>query len=559
MDTSAAGRSNRRSLLRRTWPFRRHQDPAPEYAERQEGNQGVNQHHEAPQHQEGNQGGHQNGNQGGNQEGLQHQGEPQRHEGTQPDTTGQNTMQPVEESSTPSDTAAYFPSFDMSPAGPSYESIKEPEPHVYDPTSQTNTLEPLLLPNTPAHTAHPLTQINEEQSTQRFAVAQALAALEGNQPGLSAHTTSVGSANELPSLRTAVNDIPDLLAQADATVSTTPNPQVLTQQQSSQRSSGVLHIEKPKTPSPERKTSVPISPKTKAPPVTFPTSNETPEGRKDSGPESDDARRDSRFSAAKRRLSATFGLKAARPSSKAKGKIKSVDLAPGSWKPAPAPAGLPGTPPPKPHSPTPAKRDPAKPGSPSPAKKDPARSTEGRVRPTSLSFKEPARPDRSTEEHQLVVESVARTLQRQNFDITNCSAEAQAAVDAGDTELAHEIESVMRDAKTLEKDRRDKHRRVPSSLSVDDIVLTEHQRRTVDRVARFQLHQLRSPDVVVNRVRAGIKSTHSVLDGTGSLHRQLNKMSARRLREVYTVEENQPFHTRALVTVKNVSIRAKDG
>ncbi|PNS18230.1 hypothetical protein CAC42_7599 [Sphaceloma murrayae] len=112
---------------------------------------------------------------------------------------------------------------------------------------------------------------------------------------------------------------------------------------------------------------------------------------------------------------------------------------------------------------------------------------------------EPTKPNRTTEEHQRVIESIAQQVRAEKIRLSKHgrrrSLEAvKAADEEKDLELADEIDRRMYLAKKEKWDANQAHRRHPSTTRIDDVVLSEADRKRVDRVARKTIERKRTVD-----------------------------------------------------------------
>ncbi|TKX19352.1 hypothetical protein C1H76_8538 [Elsinoe australis] len=137
------------------------------------------------------------------------------------------------------------------------------------------------------------------------------------------------------------------------------------------------------------------------------------------------------------------------------------------------------------------------PASPATAKTEMSASSTAGPSTRHIKIAEPERPDRDTEEHAKVKEAVNREIEaekhRQQRGKRRMSLEATKAIDEDhDPELAEEIEKSMYATKKAKRDAMNLHRRSPSTIPVDDIILEEHERKDIDRVARKALARKRA-------------------------------------------------------------------
>ncbi|KAG8629798.1 hypothetical protein KVT40_001417 [Elsinoe batatas] len=113
----------------------------------------------------------------------------------------------------------------------------------------------------------------------------------------------------------------------------------------------------------------------------------------------------------------------------------------------------------------------------------------------TIEIEEPPPPDRNTPEHQKVVEAARRKAEEERWKESRkrkMSLEAHRAMDEDrDPELSVLIDKHMRDIKRRKLVKMNRHRRVPNTTPIDDVVLTEAERKKVDEDARHAIRRQR--------------------------------------------------------------------
>ncbi|KAF2222672.1 hypothetical protein BDZ85DRAFT_131014 [Elsinoe ampelina] len=117
----------------------------------------------------------------------------------------------------------------------------------------------------------------------------------------------------------------------------------------------------------------------------------------------------------------------------------------------------------------------------------------------TIEIKEPPPPDRNTPEHQKVIEAARRKAEEERWKESRSrkmSLEAHRAMhEDRDTELSVLIDKHMRDIKRRKLAKMNHHRRVPNTTPIDDVVLTEAERKRVDEDARHALRHQREKNL----------------------------------------------------------------